>query len=177
MTPVTPPARLRVRPTTASVQPGDEPLDVEPGGGTLRWLDGDRARLATPTRPDGVEVRLERTGRPAGGADIYEVLVDGWRFELQVEDAARAELRERARRGRESGGPDGPIEVRAMIPGRVVSIEVVQGETVALGQPLVVVEAMKMQNELRAPREGVVERVAVAVGRTIEPGDLVVVLG
>jgi biotin carboxyl carrier protein len=48
---------------------------------------------------------------------------------------------------------------------------------VAAGQTLLVVEAMKMQNELRTPRDGTIERVAVAVGETIDLGDLLVVLG
>ena len=50
------------------------------------------------------------------------------------------------------------------------------GEAVVAGQQLLVVEAMKMQNELRAPRDGVVSRVAVAPGETIEIGDLLLVL-
>ena len=49
-------------------------------------------------------------------------------------------------------------------------------DTVTVGQTLLVDEAMKMQNELRAPRDGVVERVSVAVGETIDLGDLLVVL-
>ena len=69
-----------------------------------------------------------------------------------------------------------PLDVRAMIPGRVAAVAVVAGDAVTAGQTLVVVEAMKMQNELRAPRDGVVERVSVGVGETIDLGDLLVVL-
>jgi biotin carboxyl carrier protein len=105
-----------------------------------------------------------------------EVVVDGWRFELEVEDAARADLRARATRARATGGGSGPFEVHAMIPGRVVAVAVAVGDSVTVGQTLLVVEAMKMQNELRAPRDGVVERVSVGVGETIDLGDLLVVL-
>ena len=63
-----------------------------------------------------------------------------------------------------------------MIPGRVAAVAVAVGDAVTAGQTLLVVEAMKMQNELRSPRDGVVERVAVAVGETIDLGDLLVVL-
>jgi biotin carboxyl carrier protein len=70
----------------------------------------------------------------------------------------------------------GPTEVRAIIPGRVVSVAVTAGDDVSAGQRLLAVEAMKMENELRAPRDGVVERVAVAVGETVELGDPLVVL-
>jgi biotin carboxyl carrier protein len=63
-----------------------------------------------------------------------------------------------------------------MIPGRVAAVRVTVGDTVEAGAALLVVEAMKMQNELRASRAGTVERVAVAAGETIELGDLLVVL-
>ena len=63
--------------------------------------------------------------------------------------------------------------MRAIIPGVVVSVAVAPGDAVDAGQQLLVVEAMKMQNELRAPRAGTVERVAVGAERsTIEVGDL-----
>ncbi len=62
-----------------------------------------------------------------------------------------------------------------MIPGRVAAVTVAVGDAVTAGQTLLVVEAMKMQNELRAPRDGVVERVSVGVGETIDLGDLLVV--
>jgi biotin carboxyl carrier protein len=57
-----------------------------------------------------------------------------------------------------------------------VAISVAAGDAVEAGQQILVVEAMKMQNELRAPREGAVERIGVAVGDTIEVGDLLVVI-
>jgi biotin carboxyl carrier protein len=166
--------RVRVRSTPATAHEGDGPIEVGPEEALLTPLDEHHFRLQEADRIDPVDARIAR--RHAGPPAVYEVLVDGWRFELEVEDASRAELRERAGRGGTAGRHDGPVEVRAMIPGRVMSIEVEAGHAVVLGQPLVVVEAMKMQNETRAPRAGVVERIAVAVGQTIEPGDLVVVL-
>jgi biotin carboxyl carrier protein len=70
----------------------------------------------------------------------------------------------------------GPTELRAVIPGRILSVQVVQGDAVVAGQQLLVIEAMKMQNELRAPRDGVVARVDAAPGRTIEVGELLLAL-
>jgi biotin carboxyl carrier protein len=64
-----------------------------------------------------------------------------------------------------------------MIPGRVAAVRVTAGEAVEAGAALLVVEAMKMQNELRAPRAGRVERLVVSAGETIDLGDLLVVLG
>jgi biotin carboxyl carrier protein len=66
--------------------------------------------------------------------------------------------------------------LRAVIPGRVVSVAVAQGDTVTAGQPLLVLEAMKMQNELRAPRDGSVSRVVATAGTTVELGDVLVVI-
>jgi biotin carboxyl carrier protein len=94
-----------------------------------------------------------------------------------LESDRRATLRERATRDR--GGASrssGPIEVRAIIPGRIVAVSVVPGDPIAAGQQVLVLEAMKMQNELRAPRAGSVERVAVAVGENVEVGDLLMVI-
>jgi biotin carboxyl carrier protein len=110
------------------------------------------------------------------GIDVREVVVGGWRVEIEVEPERRALLRERARRGAAAASLRGPVEVRAIIPGRIVAVSVVGGDAIDAGQPILVVEAMKMQNELRAPREGLVERIAVAVGDTIQVGDLLVVI-
>jgi biotin carboxyl carrier protein len=109
-------------------------------------------------------------------ARTIEVVVDGWRFELVVEEAARAELRARARRDRGGAAKSGPLEIRAMIPGRIAAVAVIAGDSVEIGQTLLVIEAMKMQNELRAPRDGRVDRVSVGVGETIDLGDVLVVL-
>jgi len=117
-------------------------------------------------------VRVDR----AHGTRHREVIVNGWRIEVEIESERHAALRERARRGAGAASPGGPIEVRAIIPGRIVAISVVAGDRVEAGQQILVVEAMKMQNELRAPREGAVERIGVAVGDTIEVGDLLVVI-
>jgi biotin carboxyl carrier protein len=102
--------------------------------------------------------------------------VDGWRLDVAVESERRAVLRAKARRGDAVATQGGPTEVRAIIPGRVVSVSVVPGDDVVAGQQLLVVEAMKMQNELRAPRPGTVASVAVGEGRTIEVGDVLLVL-
>jgi biotin carboxyl carrier protein len=110
------------------------------------------------------------------GRRSVEVVVDGWRFEFLVEDAARAELRDRASRDRTNAGADGGrLEIRAIIPGRIVAVAAAPGDAVETGQTLLAVEAMKMQNELQAPRAGTVSRIAGA-GETVEVGDVLVVL-
>jgi biotin carboxyl carrier protein len=154
-------------------------VDGVPARVRLQRFDSARARLEEeglngPVRTDVLfgPIHLDRRR----GAEVREVVVEGWRVEVEVEPERRAVLRERARRGAGAASRGGPVEVRAIIPGRVVAISVGPGDDLEAGQQILVVEAMKMQNELRSPREGTVERVGVAVGATIEVGDLLVVI-
>jgi biotin carboxyl carrier protein len=155
---------------------------VSHGDGELQLSGSGRGVLRPAGQRNPVtRVSISRATPPSVPGDSrghhrLEVVIDGWRFELEVEDAARATLRERASRERGRGGHGGPTELRAIIPGRVVSVAVAPGDSVEMGDDLLVIEAMKMQNELRAPQTGVVERVAVGAGQTVELGDLLVVV-
>ena len=139
--------------------------------------DPPHARLEAP---DGVHdillADLPDPRRAAAGVRRFEVVVDGWRFEVDVESETRARLRRRASGARGDAARGGPVELRAIIPGRVVSVDVAEGDTVDAGGRLLVVEAMKMQNELRSPRSGTVGRVSVGPGQTVELGDLLLVV-
>ena len=169
--------RYRVSPapgTAAGVEGRDLDL-ADPGGVTMERLDPGHVAVRDA---DGAprSAWIGETQRLPAGATRVEVVVDGWRFELDVEDVERAELRRRATRVAEAETAGGPAEIRAIIPGRVAAVRVTAGDTVEAGQTLLVVEAMKMQNELRATRAGTVERVAVGAGDTIDTGDLLVVV-
>ena len=155
-------------PTTEVLPDGLVAVDASRGGTRSGATGRALVRPLAPGR-DG-------RGRSEGRRRV-EVVVDGWRFELEVEDAVRAALRRRATRTVDTADASGPAEIRAIIPGRVAAVRVTAGDAVEAGRTLLVVEAMKMQNELRAPRAGTVERVAVGEGETIESGDLLVVLG
>lgn len=132
----------------------------------------------------GVEVDKKRATHvgavgqvDAAGRRSVEVVVDGWRFEFIVEDEDRATLRDRATRDRDATAKAGEaLEIRAIIPGRIASVAITPGDTVETGQTLLAVEAMKMQNELRAPRAGTVLRVPATTGATVELGDVLVVI-
>jgi len=146
-------------------------------GALLGEVDPATASAQTARPPGERAVVLPGVGRPTvRGAIAVEVVIAGWRFELEVQDARLADLRARATLDRTFAAHHGPTAVRAIIPGRVVSVAVTPGDSVAAGQRLLAVEAMKMENELRAPRDGVVERVEVAVGQTVELGDSLVVI-
>ena len=150
-------------------------IDGVPADVTLRAIGSGRHVVTE----DGTRTRviLEASATGDGGVQRREVLVNGFRFEVETESERIAALRERATRGRAASAHTGPLEVRAIIPGKVVAISVAAGDDVVAGQQLLVVEAMKMQNELRAPRDGTITRVGVAPGVKIEVGDLLVVIG
>ncbi|MCU1249475.1 MAG: biotin/lipoyl attachment domain protein [Edaphobacter sp.] len=99
------------------------------------------------------------------------VVIGGRRYGFEVEDPRSLQ----GRRGA-GAGTDGPRPVKAPMPGRVVRLLVEAGESVDEGQGVVVIEAMKMQNELKSPKGGRVVRVGVAVGDTVGSGDVLVVV-
>ncbi len=149
-------------------------VDGELSDASVQTLGGGRHAL----REGGAVTRLviEPDTRGEGGSRVREVLVDGFRFLVETEPERIAALRERATKGRATAAHTGQLQVKAIIPGKVVAILVAVGDTVTAGQQLLVVEAMKMQNELRAPKDGTIERLGVAVGVNIEIGDLLVVI-
>ena len=107
--------------------------------------------------------------QPLEGDGRWAMGVVGERVEVAVQDE-RTRAAE-ATSGTEASRSDaGPAVVRAPMPGLVVRVEVADGQRVEAGAGLVVVEAMKMENELRAPRAGVVQTVHVAVGQAVEKG-------
>ncbi|MBV8772999.1 MAG: acetyl-CoA carboxylase biotin carboxyl carrier protein subunit [Deltaproteobacteria bacterium] len=70
----------------------------------------------------------------------------------------------------------GPVQVKALMPGRIVNVLVKEGDEVAQHQGLVLVEAMKMENEVKSPKAGKVTQVRVSPTQTVEKGELLVVI-
>jgi biotin carboxyl carrier protein len=95
--------------------------------------------------------------------------------DLPLTPGARGRRRAVAGQGA-ADNSNGPVSVVAPMPGRVVKVLVSAGDAVAARQGLVVIEAMKMENELRAPRAGTVKDVRVAAGAPVEAGSVVVVI-
>jgi biotin carboxyl carrier protein len=161
--------RIAIQGTQRTVElthPGDRP----------RWeIDGQRLEA------DAVEV----------SPGIYSVLIDGKSIEVRVE-ANRPELRvvangkeylasiENLRELKKNRAGTAQLEGRqnvlAPMAGKVIRSLVKAGDEVQSGQGLVIVEAMKMQNEIRSPKTGKIERVTVAEGQAVNPGDIVVVV-
>ena len=139
---------------------------------------GERLRCTidgTPLEADAVQI----------GPGIYSILIDGESLEVRAEPDGgglrvatgdqewRAEIRDpRQWRRNRSGGSEaeGRQQVSAPMPGKIVRVLVRAGETVGAKQGLFVVEAMKMQNEIRSPKSGKVERLLVSEGQTVTAG-------
>jgi biotin carboxyl carrier protein len=110
---------------------------------------------------------------PGGGPGRWALGVVGERVEVEALDERSGQRRTEAA---PRAGPTGSRIVKAPMPGLVVRIAVAAGQPVEAGAGLVVVEAMKMENELRAPHAGVVATVHVAVGQAVERGAPLVTL-
>ncbi|MBI2932100.1 MAG: biotin/lipoyl-binding protein [Planctomycetes bacterium] len=104
----------------------------------------------------------------------YTIQIDGIEYQVDVRDA----LAERAAESiRATARTDGEMPVYAPIPGLVRRVLVSEGQTVAKDQPVLTLDAMKLENELPAPRDGVVRSVKVQPGTPVEKGQVLVVIG
>lgn len=119
---------------------------------------------------DGIAWEVDVQGTDMG----QDVVMYGTRYEVGVLDERRKAL---AALGGGPGGGGAGETVSTSMPGRVVAVLVEPGETVEAGQGVVVVEAMKMENELKASAPGVVRKLCVAAGDAVEGGAPLVVLG
>ena len=95
--------------------------------------------------------------------------------------ATRLTLVDASRRSQRAGAAGrgeiaGRIELKAMMPGRIVNLLVAAGDDVAQNQGVVVVEAMKMENELKSPKAGKVMEIKVTPGQTVEKGEVLLVI-
>ncbi len=151
---------------------------------------GEGGLHALPIEPLENGYRIESVGTVVRGSDpIWSVITeDGRSFEALVEPAeseievAIGSARFRFTAGETSpsvarrGVASGRIEVTAPMPGRVVKVLVSPGQSVTSGQPVLLFEAMKMQNELRSPQDGVVSEIAVAPGQAVEARERMYIL-
>jgi biotin carboxyl carrier protein len=132
----------------------------------------------------GTPVRLVRIGeamhrvtsrrQPQNGRGSYVLDVDGFRYEALALDERTRTIRDLSAK---SEGASGPAPLKAPMPGLVVRINVAVGDMVSAGQALVVVEAMKMENELRTASGGVVTSIRAVQGTAVEKGAILIELG
>ena len=150
-------------------------------------LDGERVRV------DGAEVHAHLADLPGTpitlltlGTEVHRVAVtrgaargryalsiDGRRYEVEALDERTRAIRQLSAA---SAGPAGPAPLLAPMPGLIVRVNVVVGDSVKAGQGLVVMEAMKMENELRSGSAGVVKTIRATPGTAVERGAVLVEL-
>jgi pyruvate carboxylase subunit B len=140
------------------------------GDGWVVVIDG-REVVVDATVPQPSVVHIVRDGAshaarvsPTDGG--YDVVVGGVRYEVGIVDERRKALA--AITG--EGGGGGGETISTSMPGKVVAILVAEGDVVEKGQGVIVIEAMKMENELRAGGPGVIASIPVAVGEAVEGG-------
>jgi biotin carboxyl carrier protein len=159
-------------------------------------VDGKTHRLeltrGDPTwlcKVDGEEIEVDAA---LTARDILSVLVGGKAYEVKRERSLQGELHlvigsaryavdvqdpRSLRTRRAAGGAEaGPQKLTAPMPGKIVRILVAVGDEVKAGQGIIVMEAMKMQNEMKSPKDGKVQKVLTSEGSTVNPGDTLAVI-
>ena len=162
-------ARLEVEVDGAHARLPGDPSDGGDGGGAPAALK------AVLDPGDEAPVRLLRVGsavhrvevRRLPGRGRYALTIDGFRYEVEALDERTRAIRDLTAA---AAGPAGPAPLVAPMPGLIVRVNVQPGDVVRPGQGLVVMEAMKMENELRTQAAGTVKAVLVQPGSAVEKG-------
>jgi biotin carboxyl carrier protein len=112
-----------------------------------------------------------RVSKRAGSKDTFDVSVHGRSHEVSIVDPKRLRSGQNSDRHHH-----GVAEIVAQMPGKVVRVQTEAGASIEKGEGVVVVEAMKMQNEMKSPRAGVVVSIKVKPGDTVNAGDVLAVI-
>ena len=167
-------------------------VEIEPQGQEPAHLAqgdaGDRHEAEWKIRLDGRDLVVNVA---RGAPDVVSLLIDGNSFEVRQERAperlqifVRGESHEVSlrdprsfrNRARAGASEQGPLRITATMPGKVVRVLVQAGEAIAVGQSIAVVEAMKMQNEIRSPKEGVLKELRVRAGANVNSGEVLAIV-
>jgi biotin carboxyl carrier protein len=160
---------LNARRKLVSIEPegiryeADAPIHAE-----LSDIEGSPVRMVKLDTHVYRVVAEKRQGRGK-----YTLWVDGYRFETEALDERTRSIRDLSAA---AAGPMGPAPIIAPMPGLIVRVNVSVGDRVEAGEGLVVMEAMKMENELRATAAGIVKSVEISPGTAVEKGTLLVAL-
>ena len=152
----------------------------------LELTRGDKTWLCKVDDQE-IEIDAALTAR-----DVMSVLVEGKAYEVKRERSLQGELHmvigsaryavdvqdPRSLRTRRAAGDAeaGPQKLTAPMPGKIVRVMVAVGDEVKAGQGIIVMEAMKMQNEMKSPKDGRVQKILTSEGSTVNPGDALAVI-
>jgi len=157
-------------------------------GGKAHRLELEKIETGWRCQLDGQEIQVDAV---LPRRDVLSLIVDGHAFEVKREQTATdlhlwvgstrfaVELRDpRSLRSRQGAALDdkGPRKILAPMPGRVVRLLVAEHAEVEAGQGIVVVEAMKMQNEIKSPKKGVVKKLVAVAGAAVNAGDVLAIV-
>jgi biotin carboxyl carrier protein len=156
--------------------------------GKPHHLELERVDGRWTCRLDGREITIDAV---VTRRDVLSLLIDGHSYEIKREQTPTdlhlwvgstrfaVELRDpRSLRSRRASGGDeqGPRKLAAPMPGRIVRVLVAEKAEVEAGQGVVVVEAMKMQNEIKSPKKGTVQKILAAPGAAVNAGDVLAIV-
>ena len=154
-------------------------------------VDGEAYTLDLYRNGANVEFKLGGVGEISGSASVVEVMpglfsvlfksrsfttyVSRTGEQLEIVTSGRKHVISiadpRDRRAGKQITAGGPMEIRAQMPGKVIKLLVAPGDPVETGQGVIIVEAMKMQNEMKSPKNGVVSRIQAQEGATVGMGE------
>jgi biotin carboxyl carrier protein len=161
-----------------AAQTGGETISVEIAGAEGRFgvsIASERYAVDARETGEGIwSILLDGASHVADVTEqdgVYVVDVEGERYAIRVEEESRYIIRTRGAQG----GDRGQV-LKAPMPGKVTLIEVAVGQVVAPGDGLIVLEAMKMENEFKAQVAGTVKEIRVAAGQVVNLGDVLVVI-
>ena len=152
------------------------PIEITGEGGRYRVAIGDEvSEVDARQAAEGIWSILVGSASHVVGLSeedgVSLVEVEGERYRIRVEEESRYIIRTRGGKA----GAGGQV-LKAPMPGKVVLVEVEVGQPVAAGDGLIVLEAMKMENEFKASAPGTVKEIRVAAGQAVNPGDVLVVI-
>jgi len=151
-------------------------------------LDLSRVDGGWQCRLDGKEIAIDAV---LPRRDVLSILVEGQAFEIKRErtatdlhlwvgpvryEAVLRDPRSLVSRRASGAGDAGPRKLVAPMPGKVVRVLVSEGDEVEAGQGLIVVEAMKMQNEIKSPKKGAVRKLVASAGANVNAGEVLAVV-
>lgn len=165
----------------ATVDDLETPFQIEEKGDVLTVISESRSwtldvHSAGPSHYSVIhegksyDIRFFREG------NSVSAFLQGEHIYFTLEDSGKKSSRSVGAGFKPASATAGPAEIRALMPGKVVKVMVKRGDKVDRGSPLLVVEAMKMENEMTSPKEGKVTELKVAEGASVESGALLAVI-
>jgi biotin carboxyl carrier protein len=158
---------------TATIKDKTRNLEVVWRDGTFECRIDDLVMeiLAVPIAPDRLSIL--HAGK---SYDVRKIASDMIAVGTSVYSVSLADPRSWRGWQKAQGGASGPLKLAASMPGKVVRVLVSSGDAIQAGEAIVVVEAMKMQNEVRAPRDGKVAALLVQPGQAVNAGEVVAII-